>query len=353
MSSKEFRNRRSARIANRQSVAAGISAAVHPKDADENKICQILTLNDDCLLEIFSYFDLTELCAVKECCRRFSFLANFAAATLLRKDKYVEFRSNMDMYGFRHDNYQDGALKLMKFGEFMVHIEINYSFIEFCNRSRSTVNLNSLMEKCSALKSLKLNNVDMSNFSLGIRTIEKLELWRCQNISHNQYVILKAPKMMKHLMIESNAPPLNLIPFIVKNGKHLESISLVFYFRNSADDPTLFEQLFTLRKLKKIEFRFSSRHTSQTFPFINILAKMHSVEELCLEGIVADGAFFTALNNCDNLKVFKLITTNEKILQTASALATNFIRQVDEGNEDVSIGEAPVIRRTIILKRQI
>lgn len=348
MSSKELcsRTNRSARVAAARSVAINRNEDGHQALAAEpsrnlelievpvaqDERSSIMSLNDDCFLEIFSHLTLKDLCAVKDCCQRFSYLADSVVQTKSRKKKYVYLPNTQNEESIDEIREND-APTLVKFGQFIANLRITCSFGRYTSFKRSE--FVSIMKSCTSLKSLNLTGrlwlVPVRELRTCFRNIETLELDECCVNTRKLVALLRACQNLKHYIqenvyhYEESYVPSDLCSAIIKYGQNYETIRLK---RSSLKTitPSQFldfvKQLNQLSKLKNIEFGDLWEH-SVTVSDMIFLAKCDSLEELILEQFTPSDEFFKTVNNFAKLKLLKL-SSNTEIQSEIMASATDF-----------------------------
>lgn len=133
-------------------MAAGPPKSMEKKtQQDKPTGASIMTLNDDCFLEIFSRLDTVDLCAIKDCCQRFSCLADDVA-----QKRFLN--SDLHLSG-RVESVAQTFLILEKFGKFITSLDIadyNAFYRAFKGNGRGR-ELHSVIKE-GKLKSLKLRD---------------------------------------------------------------------------------------------------------------------------------------------------------------------------------------------------
>lgn len=187
----------------------------------------ILSLNDDCFLEIFTHFNWKDLCSMKDCCQRFNNLADSEA--LRRFRKYTQVRLPLPGKSKKY-HFHSSAMVLMKFGQLITHLKIDngHGFVDFCQQHRDGQNVRSILETCTSLKCLQLyNDAVLENVPLvifgNIQTLE-LNVFICH--FEKLEAILGASKMLKHFTLSAkfNFPSdFEVYSIIIKYGKDYEA----------------------------------------------------------------------------------------------------------------------------------
>lgn len=273
-------------------------------------------LNDDCLMEIFSYLSLKDMCAIKECSMRFCALA----------ESFVQKQWRNKVFDFPDDDEEVPVL-LPTFGGVISHLSITDSvFVQDFDE-----NLSDALTFCTSLKTLKLKFVDLSLIPLEIlENIEDLELYKCSGNDSIQRQVIKACTKLKNLKLMTN-PKECLLTAI--NEMNIESVSWEVF---SATNNTFVNEVKKLSKLKKLKklyvhgyegYTFRGVSLSYRFPqvteTIKVLAKNRSLEELVISHFDPDKDFFKAFNKFVNLKRC-VLSTYVEIPDANQASATNF-----------------------------
>lgn len=347
------RNRRSARIAaalllplkskkdvrhfNQQMATTATPKIVA---ANDDEICSILILNDDCLLEVFAHLELEDLCAIKDCCGRLSDLVDSIAVKRFRKMKYVCLPNTATTWWYKK-NLMQTALVLEKFGKFITHLCIDNQkrFVRLCNRFRDDGDFVSMMKHCVSLKCLRLIKVDLWEIpSFGklkpiFQNIRRLELKNCTSDPWHITALLRASKKLKHLIMDGSTTPVSdaLCSAIVRYGQNLETIRFKRKCKYDVISVEFFEFMQGLRQLKKLKSLeiCNIRNALVVVPAINILAASESLEKLRLSRFIPNDDFFVALRKFTKLKECKL-HTDTNLSDAASPAACDFVVTVDQ-----------------------
>lgn len=366
------RTRRSARIDAARSVttkpydvdeiAADSSTQNHserdieimPEQPIESEIRQveegiILSLNDDCLLEIFSYLKMTELCAVKDCCRRFSELAISVVQNGFRNKKYDEYLSLPSKPRPSDEDFAEKALMDAKFGKFITCVEI-------FGRHKDAWKIGPILKNCTSLKSLRLRNVSLgmvpvTKLKKMFKNIETLELLRCRVSLRKLAGILNAIKSLKHLLIYGRMSVSSDLLSAIAEHENIESVRLRItglHDANAAHHIAYAKQLQPLRNLKSLELLYIPAGHSFVAA-MHELAAIDSLEELTLSWFIPDEEIFNTLDMFANLKLFTIHTYKDikDVVLTAATqfVATkrlNHVRMLDE------FGKMPDYTHTLV-----
>lgn len=263
-----------------------------PVVADENT--SILSLNDDCFLEVFSHLTTEDLLIVKNCCQRFSYLADSTAERRFRKNANVQFPQKSDEKSMRV-----AAKTLLTFGRFFNDLYIHFhgqEFIKFCDSNGDGWTFASLMQKCTSLKSLIWweSSIPVGKLEAILENIETLEVGLF--IDHKEIeTVLKATKKLKHLtLIErfgSNGFLLDLC------GLDLQTITLLVGRRYFPDTRVIQRFLCKLDPMKNLETIELGCFDTQQHPSGNLRneTNIEAMKELGM-----------ALNKFERLETFEL-----------------------------------------------
>lgn len=372
MSSKQLcsRSRRSARIAAACSVAVKSNEDEGHSDnkivatpssnqvecaapATQSQSFTILTLNDDCLLEIFEHLKVSDLFAITDTCQRFRQLAYRRVEKVFRKDDYVYLPKRKTVPTLiagtirKWDRivplYEESALTLAKFGKVFTRLSIEgdyfYGFIRFCNGHENGLNFATAMQNCSVLKCLRfkklvLQEIPVPKLNKVFRNIEILEVLGCRATTRKLIGMLKGTKKLKHLNLQTYITTdtdllitdlcTDLCLAIIEYGKTLESLRLLSSICNikTTEFVKFLNQLRELKNLKILRFKYFTDFRINV-SHIDILAKSDSLEELHFGHCLADEEFFKALDNISNLKSCKF-TTEINITEAVTVHATHF-----------------------------
>lgn len=328
MSSKELcsRTRRSARIAAARSVPtkakddeldADQQMATEPsventvemeKDTVQEQDAPLLSLNDDCLLAIYSYLKMEDLCALKDCCQRLSFLALFIVERAFRKKKFNEYFCLPSKPRPSDTDFEEKALMAFKFGELINHVEI-------VGRAKDSWRIGPVLKDCTFIKSFRLRNVAMGiipvvKLKAMLANIETLELLCCRVSTRKLFRILNSTKSLKHLLIHGKMPMSSDLLSAIVEHENIESICLRMtgiYNVSAEEFRSYAEQLQPLQKLKNLEILYI-RYPEIIAPAMDVLAKIDSLEELTLSWFKPTVDFIQRLATFRNLRTFKIYT---------------------------------------------
>lgn len=329
------------------------TAAESPSHCDEvkapvvqKKRGDILSLNDDCLLEIFAYLEMKDLFAVSDASNRFTNLAYQTAEKRLRGGEYVhipEYESNQ-----RHHIYTkhiEAASMLIKFGPFIRHLQINgqHDFIQMCNGQLFSLwKFGEMLNNCTSLRSLRLKEVELWRVQFAkakpvLRKIETLEMRHCCCGTRKLVGILRECHKLKHFSLDEHYITLtaDVLSSIIQHV-NLESLRLKngfvggFENLNHSEFTKFVNELRALTQLKKLEIGFKLREL--TGEHLSQILAMESLVELELSHFEESNNFLFALSANGNLKVCKL-HTNLDLSEELMICAHNFDITVIEEQE--------------------
>lgn len=316
---------------------------------NENDPSTISSLNDDCLLEVFSNLSAINLGAIKRSSRRFSKVADLAAQHRYR-DETFEYCTSAD-HGTSHSAC---VAALREFGPFMRHIRIEmdcfcrnydraiYGSAGFGPHNCSGEQMLTELAGCTHLKSLCLVRVQLHNVSTrkvsrtlaGLQHLETLQLIECAGLESNISRLVKSCRTLKYLTVHAK----ELFSWIsgvtddllADLGKQqtLEYIS----FKTSDFQSNFVANVMELRHLnglKKLELECgeSLNPYLDLAPAIDALAATDSLDELILKDLMPTDAIGRALDRFSHLKVC-VILCDSKIADDVLASTKNFKRTV-------------------------
>lgn len=363
MSAKELcsRIRRSARIAaqrasaikstggdrhqNQQlAVKRTNNTAEKKKSVTQRRNCNIFSLNDDCILKIFSYLTLQDIFTINDIDERFSYLAYKIAQKMFREGEYVCLpekpgdqvsmrNASLDQVLMQHSSDELAALMLIKFGKFITHLHIDDSraFILFCNTYKSGWSFMSMMINCTALKCIRFKDIyyssDLVGFEKIFQNVETFELKQSPALTLDLTPILSVSKKLKNITLEVYSI-IGLLAFT--ELVNLESICFKATFSSYFNVVFLY-QLECMQHLKKLDL--GCIYQQITVPRINALANIVWLEELNLECYVANENAFKALNKLIQVASGTLyIHARREISADALTFVNNFVITVVKHN---------------------
>lgn len=278
----------------------------------------ILQLNDDCILKIFSYLSMNDLFAVSDVNDRLSFMAYLTAKKMFRAGEYVRLSTEGE------NHLESDMLMLFNFGKFITHLHIADMFplIPLCNRKVGT-NFVSMMNNCTELKCVRFEGIsdpsDVTGFEMSLANIETLELEGIDTV--DLVPLLKYAQKLKNIILENIELDMTSWMAIAQH-ESLESIR----FRNVLGFGLGIEflsQIRYLRHLRKLEYaNFSHKITVWQ---INELAKLSWLDELNLECMATDECDFRAFSRLKNIESATVyVHTNRRMPGSAVASMNNF-----------------------------
>lgn len=297
----------------------------------QNQTSTILSLNDDCLLQIFSQLDLEDLCAVKDCCQRLKYLAICDAQRRFRKNVCVRIAVCDGVVRLT------SALLLAKLGRFITRLKMsgypNYN--RFGQRFLDQAIL--LIKTCISLKCLWLYGVDLKNIPITklkivFANIETIVLENCPHRPRKLDGMLNASKMVKHFIAESNKMDQGyllsaLCSAIVEHGMEYETVRLNGMVLHDIT-MTQFLEIMQLSKVRNLEINNELKEFTSSD--VNLLGRLDSLKELTLNDFIPTVDFFTAIYGFSNWEVLKLTTSiGYWTLGGTRAPATDFVATVE------------------------
>lgn len=373
MSSKELcsRARRSARIAAARSVATKPKYVEPDSDQEmasepsveefvvnliENEIVQeeagsLLSLNDDCLLKVFSYLEMKDLCALRDSCCRLSNLALTIVLKGLHRNEFNDYFCLPSKPRPSDKDFEEKALMATKFGEFFNHVEI-------VGRVKDSWRIGAVLKNCTSVKSFRLRNVAMGivpvyKMKAMFENIETLELLRCRISTRKLVRILNATKSLKHILIHGKMEMSSDLLSAIVEHENIESIRLRItgiYHVTETEMRNYAELLQPLQKLKNLEILYI-RYPAMIASAMDVLAKIDSLEELTFSWFKPTVEFIRKLDTFLNLKSFH-IHTYKSIADKIIDAAQNFTVTKKQNSGEVldGFGVMPDFTHTLIRK---
>lgn len=327
----------------------------------------ISTLNDDCLLEIFSNISVSDLSAIKKCCRRFCEMANVEAQRRYRNEPF-EYYTSAD-----HGTSHSGCVTAFHdFGVFIHHIRIKMDcFCKNYDRSHygspgfgrfncSVDQMLAALKHCPNLNSLTLERMQLHNVStrklsklLQSLHLDTLQLIECAGIESNVARLVKSFKSLKSLTVHTEhvfSWAVEISGSILKSISEVTSIERMTFVLNELH-PAFIENVEELRhliKLKKLELDFGECCHLDLSPAIHVLATCDSLEELILKNMTPNDAIGRAVDKFTRLKSC-VIKTDADIADDVMTPMKNFERSLYRAYEPL---DQSVYRHTMILLRK-
>lgn len=285
------------------------------------KIDEIPQLNDDCLLKIFSYLSVENLCDVKACSRRFSDLADSVVRSKYRKKVYHCY-----FVDFIHDDGDWPVLPMFSTCISNLCIQ-NGGF-----RPKDAKKFNKQLRNFTSLKTLTLQKVELSLISVRgpvssvLQNIEKLELCQCTGRYWQFTELVKVCYKLKNLSLQLDlsvkiSSDTNALVYNINDHENIE------YIHVSCDDPCLnrIKNVQQLTKLKKLTISWNLlAGDCEATKIISTLATRDILDEFWLLNLDPDDDFFKEFNKFNNLKMCVLGTKKKAISATQMALANKF-----------------------------
>lgn len=284
----------------------------------------ILSLNDDCVLEIFSYLKLEDLFRTSSSCHRFSSLADYTVRKRC-KTEYVRLPAKQ--------SHADAASTLTKFGDVIKYLQIDDEsrFIRFCNQNGTK--FNSMIKNCTELKCMRLKNVSFGNVGFEklkrkLKNIEALELYNCDLTSMHVNEFLNTCGKLTKFSIHGATSPItsDMCSSIIQNGSLLESIT----FRNcryEISTTEFFKFIADLKRLKNLKNIDVGRVRQRSvLPMLLVLVGSNSqLETIAFGGFVPkNNEFFDLLKQMKQLKSCQLFNKGVISGAVAALVATDF-----------------------------
>lgn len=228
-----------------QNRIAAKSAAVHQN-------VKIPTLNDDCLLKIFSYLPMRYLYTrVRNCSRRFRDIADLTVKHKFRKNRVS---TELQCYG------PQDLLAMQRFGKFILRLRILGDFFPQ-NRHADVV---AALLCCTSLKIVKIEHIDLSLLPVRgkcWKNVEDLSMISCSGSSWKHRKIISACQMLRELKVKMLGPITNDLIASINEHANIKRIWWIL-----ADNICVADQLklLQLRKLKMVS-RFLYTHPYRQF----------------------------------------------------------------------------------------
>lgn len=331
----------------------------------------ILSLNDDCLLEIFKKLPVLELCNAKRICKRFNSLVDYHFMMtykslsfnhqMIKEDSFTlltlgETRNILNSFGLQiqiltvnADSFQSSnasevlgvineycgyqQLEHLKIVKFILDEQV----IDVCRRLFSNVVkltidkcfaddklFERLLSVCTEMRELELLRQFNIDGTCLLKTYPKLEglILRSNDNFDPDYLKIfftKNPQLKKAKLIGCNFVDDELFQVIADNLHELEVLAVrVVHFTTAFDQNLL--NLLKLRKLKKLEFNCGLKPITE---FVQGLAMTNTIETLGISSAELHQDLCNALCILKNLRVLKLISMYEIKQNCIKELAQN------------------------------
>lgn len=240
----------------------------------------ILWLDDKPMQDIFSHVSLADLGALRNTCRRFSYLVHEVFS-----EKYWPL-SNGDSYTFPESNleYEETAQLMKHFGDKFKSVTLNLTGQETKQEIRDYF---SLLKHCTSKRELTIKKVDLNQLVIGqmryetFKTLTKLKFSNCSGAEANYLVMLMAcdPEKLKYIDLGTGLSD-DILAFV---GEWMHSVQqLVVHLEDRTSE--FVENLSKLQNLQRLSCIIMN------IPFddvpiasvINTLAENHSLVKLRL-----------------------------------------------------------------------
>lgn len=246
-------------------------------DGDENLVkrpcsssqnMKITSVNDDCLIAIFSHLSLADLAAVRKSCERFHYAADECAEKILRD--YEDFFID-------GSDYEESALISDQFGQMIedVYMAFEKDYIQWkCKYFL-------LLKQCTAMEFLSVTNVDFFDLLvdpleiLPLKNVRMLSFLRCSGTLANFERFLSAldPLRLVTLFYSPADVTVELLTFIAERMINLRHLSISI----KSCTPLFVEKLTKLQNLRKLkEFDIRCNESLPLEMIIESLVKLKS-----------------------------------------------------------------------------
>lgn len=262
--------------------------------------CKINGLNDDCLLEIFSYLPAIELCAVKDTCRRFNALAEYTAK--LRYQNVRDFECVPSS-----DNLKDFAIFMQHFGKY-VKGKLVVKTDPFFNAKKLWL----LLKHCGTLKELELIGVNIRGLPIHpmkkmLQNLDTLQFKKCMGQDSDYARIINASVNLRSLtaFVNFTGGSDMLLALIARAASNIEEIYFASININGA---TFVDNVAKLCRLKKLNLLFMGCDNYPIAPAIEALAERNTLKYVLLREVTPNDDLAHALGKL-NLHLCFLQTT--------------------------------------------
>lgn len=271
----------------------------------------ILWLSSKSLQRIFSYASLADLVVLKKTCRKFSQVVH-----IVFTEKYWPLHEGSS-YTFPKNNLScdETALLIENFGEKFRKVLLKFAGQETKQQMR---NYFSLLEYCSSMRSLTIENVDFNRLTIGqlrcksFANLTSLSLIECSGAEANYQVILNAcdPLKLEYIALGKNLSD-DILAFVGARMRSLKN----FDVHLEDETPAFTANLSKLQSLRVL------RNVSIHIPFdevpiasvINSLARIDSLGKLFLycNKTSQDNDFAKSINRINHLMCIVAETKSE------------------------------------------
>lgn len=265
--------------------------------------CKLFTLNDDCLLKIMSYLDGMDLCAVKDTCRRFKYLSEYAAQ--LKFIKYTDFEYSPD-----GENEPDYMIFMKHFGK-----NVTGKVTLKGERAMNVKNMWLLLKRAGPIKELEFIDVDVHGLPIWsmkkvLQNVQILQFKKCFGKDEDYARIIRACANVRSLTIFVNMSGATdqLLAIIARHPSKIEEI----YFSSITFNPETFvDNLKQLRHLEHLSLLFLSCGHCPVASAIEAIAKRGIMKFILLRDIRPGAELARVLYGIDSLELCYLQTKYE------------------------------------------
>lgn len=239
--------------------------------------CKIFTLNDDCLLEIYSYLSVLDLCAVKDSCRRFNVLANLCVQNRW-KGKAFDCRYPGDLCL----SERRSAIIRQHFGNCVEHAMImkqeSIYLVKKCGAKKMWIQL----KHYTALRKLTIFNANVNRLPIchvknTLQILTSLSLEGCVGNESEFARIINSCKNLLYLRLNGRVS-ISLLASICHELSNLEIIDFGHQYDEIQTAVTYSDSLAKLQNLRKLKSLTLCCCGSAVASAIAPLAKKESME---------------------------------------------------------------------------
>lgn len=260
----------------------------------------IISLNDDCLLAIFSFLSISELFKLRNCSHRLRALADQTAPKQCRRETFC--------YIYKYRTHE----KILQcYGSFMQNVvleRIGEIVRLFTNELGASKTKWKWLGHCTALKILTIRkmrlNYDEFNAKI-FEGLENLELHECFAEDKQYESIITACKNLKSFTISKFTFSSTIFDCLAKL-ENIEQISIRCHTYNC--DTRVFAmnvaKFRTLSTLKSLELELNKYHDSVVI--IMRLSEIETLEHLVLYVRTIPDGFSQVINELENLKTCQI-----------------------------------------------
>lgn len=246
-------------------------------------------LNDDCLLEIFSFLPIKQLLYdVGMCCHQFRELAEVT----------VQKKCRTERFSYNYSDARDTSI-VNRFGKLMRSVFVFQRYKENTKTDSLT-----WIKRCTALKILKIQNFNLiydSECFVTFGKLEKLTFDRCFGSVQQYEHIITACKNLKSIALLNwthDAPD-----DILAQLSTLKNIERMTSHHDISKSSGSCKNLLKIAQLQKLKFLcFNIGFCEQYATYINALSGSASLEELILNVNFIDENIADALDEFSQLK---------------------------------------------------